>query len=271
MNRQCSTFSEKDLSFLVDVLAPNHKNKDRMIKTLREDEDILEGMLSDEKLFNYLVHNPETIINASPLLFFTVLLNRVKQDLEHRAYTVEQQERYSAVVFDSQKVVEFLEKKNLRNYLSDMLVSFVKINSYSLLVQVRKGVWRRLKFNDFDIDSLIKYSQMIDPEQRFPSYKRIADICLFITGIFPDYIDSRHRYLFGALKRLELIARRSREEFTKYGKYFYKAAAQQPIAQIQELNQVLLNLSNNFNLAVKPLTFMSSQYLGWYKDKFFLH
>ena len=69
-------------------------------------------------------------------------------------------------------------------YLAEMLVSFVKINSFTIPIRVRKGVWRKFRFSDFDINSLIKYSQMIEQDQRYHPYKRIADICLFTIGIF---------------------------------------------------------------------------------------
>ena len=267
MNELSGLFNDRDLQLMVQVLMPENTDRERMIRTLKSDEDILEGMLKDEKLFKYIMDDPESLIKISPNLLFIVLLNRVKHNLENQSYTVERQERHQIIIFDSKEIVDRLQDKRILRYLADMLVSFVRINSYSVHVRVKKGIWRKFRFSDFDIDSLIRYSQMIEEEQRFQSYKRIADICLFVTGIFPDYINTFRKQ---SVPRLGMAAQKRREDFAEHGKYFYKAASRHRIAQILELNEVLLQLSENFTLATKPLTLMTSRYLGFIKEKLFL-
>jgi len=66
------------------------------------------------------------------------------------------------------------------------------------------------------------------------------------------------------------LSLKSREEVTEHGKYFYRDAARQRVAQILELNNVLIQLSEYFLLAAKPLTLMTSRYLGFLKEKLFL-
>jgi len=270
MNELSWMLSDKDLQFLIQVLMPGCKDRQRMVKILREDEDILRGMLLDKKLLDYLTDEQESLIKVSPHLFFTVLLERVKADLEHQSYTIERDQRIQMVVFDSKNVIYLLNEKKIIRYLTDMLVSFIRINNVTIPIRVKKGVWSKIRFSDFDVDSLIKYSHMIDENQRFGPYKRIADICLFITGIFPEYIEAQRTYSGVSRARLGAISQWSREGIEKYGKYFYKAAAQQKAAQLQELDTVLMNLSENFILATKPLSFMTRRYLGFSKDKFFL-
>ena len=267
MNELTGQFNDRDLQLVIQVLMPENRDMERMIKVLKSDEDILEGMLNDERLFKYIIDNPESLIRISPNLLFTVLLNRVKSNLENQSYTVERQDRHQVLIFDSKEVVDLLHDKRILRYLADLLVSFVRINSYTVHIRVKKGIWRKYRFSDFDIDSLIRYSQMIEEGQRFQSYKRIADICLFITGIFPDYINTFHKQ---TTSRLGAGAKRRREEFAEHGKYFYRAASRQRTAQILELNEVLMQLSENFTLATKPLTLMTSRYLGFIKDKLFL-
>lgn len=268
MNRLSWLLGDADLLLLIEVLMPEYRDKQKMLEILKEDDDILEGMLTDERFFEHLMKDPESLIKVSPHLFFTVLLNRVKQDLKQRPYTIERQNHHQMAVFDSGGVVDLLNLKNVRNYLTDMLVSFVRINSFTVLIQVRRGKWRRFKFSDFDIDALIKYSQTVEEEFRFQFYKRIADICLFIAGIFPDSFDTvsqRSRY-----RHLGKVLRQNRQEFSEQGKYFYGVAAKHKVAKFQELNQVLQNLSDNFSLAAKPLAFMTDHYLGFVKDNLFL-
>jgi len=266
--------NDSDLLFLVRVLMPGYEQRQRMVRILREDEDILEGMLADEKLFRILTEDPESLLRVSPQLFFTVLLNRVKIELKDRSYTVENDFGSHALVFDSATVVEFLEDRRIRNYLADMLVSFVRINSFTIPIRVRKGIWRKYRFSDFDIDTLIRYSEVLSEEQRFPSYKRIADICLFTRGIFPDQLQ---------VKRIPAsISGKGKHELENYGRYFYKAAAeyagltgyesltQMEQQRLQDIIQVLLSLSEHFAVAVKPLSFLANHYLEPFKEELFI-
>ena len=56
--------SDDDLKFLIKFLMPGCSDKTAMLRTLREDDEILEGMLSDEKLFKYVADNPESVIRV---------------------------------------------------------------------------------------------------------------------------------------------------------------------------------------------------------------
>ena len=155
-----------------------------------------------------------------------------------------------------------------------MLVSFVRINSFTIPIRVRKGIWRKYRFSDFDIDTLIRYSEVLSEEQRFPSYKRIADICLFTRGIFPDQLQ---------VKRIPAsISEKGKHELENYGRYFYKAAAeyagltgyesltQMEQQRLQDIIQVLLSLSEHFAVAVKPLSFLANHYLEPFKEELFI-
>jgi hypothetical protein len=274
MKKTSWMLTDSDLLFLVRVLMPGYEQRRRMVRILREDEDILEGMLADEKLFRILTDNPESLLRVSPQLFFTVLLNHVKMELKDRSYTVENEFGSHALVFDSATIVEFLEDRRIRNYLADMLVSFVRINSYTIPIRIRKGIWRKYRFSDFDIDSLIRYSEVLSEEQRFPSYKRIADICLFTRGIFPDQIQVK--------RSSASIADKRKHDLEDYGRYFYKAAAEYAelmehgsLTRIEQqrlpdIIQVLLALSEHFAVAVKPLSFLANNYLEPFKEELFL-
>ncbi len=270
MNGIAGIFTENDLKLLVKFLIPGCKDNEKMVKTIRDDEDILKGMISDDKLFSCLMDDPESIIRISPQLFFTVLIYRVFNDLTKCTYTVELQNRHKIFVFDTKEVVNLLNDKKVTAYLAGMLTSFVRINSITIPVRVKRGVWRKVKFSDFNIDSLLKYSQIIDETQRFGAYKRIADICLFIMGIFPEYLSSQNRSYNDKNQLFGSIVKKNRESCSERGSYFYRIAAQQKAAELYELNQVLMQLSEKFILATKPLSYLSTHYLGFFKEKLFL-
>jgi hypothetical protein len=263
-------FRDEDLLFVLRTLMHETFDPKKMLKTLREDIEILKAMLSDKRLFDYLMKDPESIIRVSPLLFFTVLLLWAKKDLEQKSYTIERESRHKIFVFDSKEVVRLLQNDRIIGYLGHVLSSFVRVNSYSIPVRVRKGVWRTIRFNDFDVDSLIRYSEMIDENQRFLPYKRIADVCLFITGVFPEYIEPGTSSFGQARHAMKFLMKRNRDEFEQRGKTFYRAAARHRTAEVYELSQVLEELSDQFVLAEKPLVYVSRHYLGFFREKLFL-
>jgi hypothetical protein len=271
VKRSWLSFTDDDLAFLITTLMPETTDHQRMIRVLREDEEILEGMLADEKVLHRLLDAPSfTLLRVSPDFFFSVLLARVRIDLARQPWTLERTSRLSMVLFDSPQVVELLSNREIRHYLAALLVSFVRVNSFSATVRVRNGVWRRVRFSDFDIDSLLRYGNALDESQRFPAYKRIADICLFTLGIFSPSPGPQDAPLALFNARLRMAIRRSREDYIEQGGTFYRLAARHRDASAEQLAEVLALLSEKIALAAKPLTVMSAKYLAPFKDQVFL-
>ncbi|KPJ88344.1 MAG: hypothetical protein AMS17_05875 [Spirochaetes bacterium DG_61] len=270
MNGLSLLLSDQDLHFIVHVLMPDSRDMQRMVKTLRNDEEILRGMLLDKRLLSSLTEEANSFVRVSPHLFFTVLLEWVKKDIAQQNYTIERSRGQQMVVFDGRAVADLLKEARITAYLADLLVSFIRINSITISVRVKKEGWRKLRFSDFDVESLIRYSEMIEESQRFGPYKRIADICLFISGVFPEYIEAQKTVPSFGRARLGMFARWSREGIEKYGKLFYRAAAEQSATHLHELQEVLMKLSEHFILATKPLDVLTNRYLSFHKEKFFL-
>jgi hypothetical protein len=262
------SFRDEDLLFLVKLLMPGTAEPQRMVRVLREDQEILGGMLADEKLAHYLLDDPQSLLQVSPALFFAILLTRVKADLERQPYTIERTGGLSMALFDAPQVLQLLEKREVLAYLTEMLVSFVRINSSSTSVRVRRGIWHKVRFSDFDIDHLVRYGNELDESLRFPVYKRIADVCLFTLGMFapPDPALNPAPLPFPQVPaRLE----RSREDYITQGTTFYSLASRHKEADRLNLGQVLSTLAEKFTLAAKPLTVMSSRYFQPFKENSF--
>ncbi len=265
-------FSESDILFLVETVAPDLLSK---IGTIKDDPDIIEGMMEHEsrRLFQRtMLMSEETITTAiSPRFFFEILLRIARRDLEGQAYTVERTASQKIPVFDSPDVVRFLNNTVSLKYLADMLASFTRIESFTLPVRVRRAVWHKIRFNDMDIDSLLRFCEALDEEHRFSFYKRIADLCLFILGMFPEYAAPDFRYSLSSEVRTPIIRRlkRSAGDYEEEGRRFYKLAGEHKDARVAELADVLWQLNEKFNLAKKPLNYISDNYLKFSKGKFF--
>ena len=263
-------FSDNDLLFLIKLLMPQAEDRERMLRFLRDYPEILEGMLADQKVVHRLLDEPLGLLAVSPTLFFAALLVQVQRDLERHPYTLEQGGRLSMALFDSPQVVQLLANRELRDYLTDLLVSFVRVNSFSTTVRVHKGVWRRIRFSDFDIDSLLRWCNAMEESQRFPAYKRIADICLFTLGIFSPAELAAGAALPLLDQKLRMALRRSREDYLAQGAIFYRLASRHQEAAARQVSRVLSLLAEKIALAAKPLTVMSAKYLAPFKDKVFL-
>jgi hypothetical protein len=166
-------------------------------------------------------------------------------------------------LFDTAQVVALLENRDLRVYLTDLLVSFVRINSFSASVRVRRGIWRKVRFSDFDIDHLVRYGSQLDESQRFPVYKRIADICLFTLGVFSQGSGATLPFLQAGSM---LKPGRTRDDYIAQGASFYDLASKHRDARARSLSEVLSTLAEKITLAAKPLSVMSTRYLQPFKE-----
>lgn len=265
-------FSEGDILFLVETVNPGLRSK---IDTVKSDPDIIEGMMKHEagRLFQrIMLMNEETIMTTiSPRFLFEVLLRSAQIDLESQAYTMERTSTQKIPVFDTAQVVRFLDNTTALKYLADMLSSFTTIESFTLPVRVRKGVWHKIRFNDMDIDSLLRFCQAVDEEHRFRFYKRIADLCLFVLGMFPEYVAVDYRYPSTGEPRPRLFGRlrRSAQDYEEEGRRFYKLAGEHRDATVLDLAEIMWQLHERFTLAKKPLNYISENFIRFKKAKLF--
>lgn len=241
------SFSDQDLRYLVDFFMPGARDKERQVRMLRDDGETLAGMLADSSLADHLLNRAERIVRASPALFFAVLLHRVREDLAKRSYTFERDSKRMMIIFDTEQIVELLSEHEMLAYLTAMLASFAKIHTHAINVRVRKGIWRRMRFSDFDVDGLQRYLEMTDEQFRFPIYQRIADVSLFMAGVFDADPDT----------------------YLEVGRKYYRAAASHDEAQRNEMEELFEELADNVEIAAKPLSFMADHYLSSLRSKVF--
>ncbi len=271
MSEILERWSDRDLRFVVETLIPERSDPEHVVALLQDDESLLEAMLEDERLFQQLMADEEVLPSVSPPFFFKVLLLRARRDLEQELYTIEQRHLQKVVLFDASRVVDLLARPAVCDYLATMLASFMRINSVTIPIRVQKGVWHRIRVNDLDVDSLVRYAQILEEEHRFGIYQRIADACLFLIGIFPEYIEASQRYPQSSRPRLRLRSSllHSMEDYEAYGRSFYRLAARHKVARLRALDEVLATLSEQFILAEKPLVFLSKRYLSMRKHHLF--
>jgi hypothetical protein len=260
-----------DLRFVVETLVPERNDPEHLVELLRDDEALLERMLQDERLFRQLMNDEEIFSSVTPFFFFKVLLLRARRDLEREIYTIERRNLQKVVLFDANRVVDLLDDPDVLEYLATTLASFTRIHSVTIPIRVRRGIWYRMRVNDLDVDSLIRYAQMIDEGQRFDIYRRIGDACLFLAGVFPEHIDVRPSYPQSSEPRLRMQSSllHNLEDYEAHGRAFYRLAADHPRARAEGLDRTLKTMSQQWILATKPLSFVAQRYLSLRKGQIF--
>ncbi len=240
---------EKDLNFVVRTATPESRNKDQLKQLINEDQDFRESLLSNQELFRQITSNYPWSLGISPLLYFEVLLREAIKEMEKATHTVERTISQRIPVFDIDEALELLKEDEVFYYLVHLLTAFVRCD--------------RDTINDFSIDRLVKLGETVRGDHRFFLYRRIADTCLFILGIFPEHLTYDYIYLFSG-KKLPISGelKRSMGDYEALGQEFYSLAAELQTAKIRGLREVLRTLSENFYLVKKPLNLLSEHYLA---------
>jgi len=262
---------DSDLDFVVSTVAPEFKDKERLKRLIREDKSFRKGLIGNERLFRRLMSDKELMLKISPSLLFEILLRRTLINLERASYIMESAGPENIPIFHSKQAASFLANEFILDYLASMLSSFTRTESFVIPFRVRKGIWRRIRFSDMDTDSLVKFCELLDEGNRFPFYKRMADLCLFIPGMFPQYANFDYRYPSSGKVRPRIVGRlrRSAEDYEEGGKIFYKLAMGHKKAKVLDLEEPLYELCENFNLANGCLNFISEHYLKFRRGKLF--
>ena len=176
--------SDSDLDFIVKTVVTKRQDHDYLRNFLKDKPDFMDIMLEDEKLFSRIREEKDILIKISPFLLFSILLRKAKRDIDRQSYTMEFVDRRTRIpVFDAGYTARLLLNKDAREYLARMLASFTQVESTTVVYRSRGMSYQR-HFSELDFDDVLELAGMIEPPYRFPFYKRLADIALFVSGIF---------------------------------------------------------------------------------------
>jgi hypothetical protein len=156
---------------------------------LRGDPDRIEGILIQPTLFRSIFETgaQEAFLHASPFLVFAVLVHRVQLDLDGVRFIDEWVGPSQRIpVFDIGSLREFTADPNRRLFLAELLASYTHVASGSYWTRTTRG-WRRRRFSELDPMRLLELLEVVPETERAAVYRRLGDLALFLTGVFPDY------------------------------------------------------------------------------------
>jgi hypothetical protein len=70
-----------------------------------------------------------------------------------------------------------------------LLASYVHVASGSVWVQTARGWRRRRRYSELDPIRLAALLEVVDEAERPGVWRRLGDLALFLTGVFPDHTD----------------------------------------------------------------------------------
>ncbi len=255
--------SGADLDFLVSAAAPGTCDATRLKRVLAEDEDFRNVFIEDDRTVRSAISDREGVLKISPALYFEILLRKLRRELSGASHTLEGGSGRKVAVFDAGQVVDFLSRPEVVLYLADMLASFTGAESGADSCRVR-GAWPRLVgLDDSDVDGLVRSLDFAGEEYRFRFYKRIADLCLFVLGVFPWSVHASSRGASRGEPRAWFAGSGARgpDEYEEEGRKYYRLAAEHPLAKNRDLSDVFRLLHDGFRVARKPLALIAERYL----------
>jgi hypothetical protein len=154
----------------------------------------IDDLFSSPQVFGTVFGDSRTtdpLLGVSPFLTFAVAVHRAAIELRSATYAPE----WVGVgrwmpVFDVGRLREFLRAPWRRFFLTELLASYTHVASGSVVVATRRGL-RRQRFSELDPVRLAGLLEVVSVAERPGVLRRLGDLTLFLTGVFPDYVARR--------------------------------------------------------------------------------
>jgi len=157
---------------------------------LRGHPEHLPGLVADTGVFTSVFGPAQQYAQAtlaSPFLIFAVAVHRAAAELESMDHVPERSgPRQRVPLFDAPDLRDFLGSPARRLFLAELLGSFTRAAGGQYRAVVR-GRTRARRFSELDLARMAGTLDSVPEADRPGVYRRLGDIALFLTGVFPDY------------------------------------------------------------------------------------
>jgi len=280
-NAYLEHLTDIDIALLVDV----SKTVDTagLHAFLDEDHNQLRDLLASDPVYDVLFGSGhhDALLRASPFMIFAVLISRAHADLKNTNFVDEWLGPARRVpVFEAASLQDFSGDLAHQLFLAEVLASYTRVASGTYWVHTPRG-WKRRRYSELDLMRLIEMLDIV-PESQQPSVlRRLGDLALFLTGVFPDFSGARvfrptairriesaimdrpadgrlsQANESGAMAFLELIGSAS----------YHRASV---IAeQASGSGGTLRDMAGEFGRARRMLNFVTDRYLFQFRDQWF--
>jgi hypothetical protein len=130
---------------------------------------------------------PATLVRVSPFFAFAVAVDQAAREIAAAPFVAERSApRQQVPVFDTPRLRDFLTEPARRLFLAELLTSFVRVASGRYWTRTTRG-WRSQRYSELDPVRLAQFAEQAPAAHRPGIYRRLGDVSLFLTGVFPDY------------------------------------------------------------------------------------
>lgn len=271
--------TERDLELLVSATGGRAEE----VAHLRAEPARIEELIGSSEVFDALFApwSEHPFALASPFLAFSVLLAGTCRELGSTSFVREWVgPRQRIPVFDVDVLREFLDDPVRRVFLADLLASYTHVVSGTVWIRGRRG-WTRRRFDDLDPVRLAALLEVVPEAQRIAVYKRLGDLALFLTGVFPDAAEQLFRPV--QVERLErTLAQVSGSEddvpeeppgavglLERLGRRSYRAVAEVIREPAVDTARAVGEVAERFGDARRVLNFLTDRHLFPFRDEWF--
>lgn len=243
---------------------------DELRDRLRQNPSSVESHISDSRLYTMLFESARTpdIQLLTPSLAFAALVHETMRSLQSSTYVSEwvgAGERLP--VFDVASLRSFIADSPRRFMIIELLNSFTRIASGSMWVRTSRG-YRRRRYSELDPVSVAEMVETLPEPRRPAGYRRLGDVTLFLTGVFPDHT-ARHPSSQRARERLARLIGVGEDHsgevgyvhfLEAVGRGSYDRASRGPLVPVAGQRH-LRDVAANFTEARRFLNYLADRYL----------
>lgn len=219
--RGLERLTDQDLRFLVENFPEPAQSYEEMARVLASLPSTLESMLDAEYVHSKIFENRRELLEISPFLLFNVLLRRCIGGARTQT------------------------DRAVINYLANLLSLFVRTDR---VYHPQAGDSRSYEY----FVDLAAEAGRADESRRFLLHAHMGNYALYLTGIFPDSLEYRHRF-----KRRPVEPR----YYVDMGRAGYRDAASNRLAKAYKLDDVFLRLALVFDHYRERLNVLARDYL----------
>lgn len=216
--RTRSQFTATDVEFIAQTLGET-PGKQEAIRKLTEDPSSMTQLLHERELFERSTNTPPLFLTISPQLFFYVFVYRA---LDHKK----------------------IANDDVVDYIAGICVEF---RSNNALWQMGKDEGSKC----FYVVDLLNTLSDLAPPQQYVLRRYIANVTLFLSGFFPDYL----------FTRTETIGAPPISYFEKVGRTQYETAAEESLTYDESASAVLMSLAEQFVEVRSAINIYTDAYL----------
>jgi hypothetical protein len=212
---------DRDLRFILEQFPRPGRSYDEIVRIIDGIPTTVESMLSSDYLFDKVCERTQLLLDVSPFLLFSILLRRTLRD------------QRSAI------------DRRLIAYLANLLALFVRTE------RVHRVDPSETKTYSHIVD-LWEEAQRADARRRFLIHSHVGNYTLFLTGLFPRWVQQRSRF-----------GRRpvGSKDYVDFGRTGFAEASAHPLARELRLDDVFLRLALMFDHYRLALNRMAETYL----------